>query len=230
VWHLSLTRFRIVILATLSVTLITAMAGWGIHEVDGAVKGVIAAQEEARQRLLIVQALDNAHVHFKAEVQEWKNILLRGRRANDFLLHKNQFEYEAGLVTDLLLTVTNSLRAANLETKDADELMKAHLLLQQRYHETLTRFDVSRFDEAHRADLMIRGIDRATNERFDDVVGSVDRAARKRLDKLVTIAKAEANIAWWTVFDAAWAAIALAIGLALWVVRGIWTVIHPESR
>jgi methyl-accepting chemotaxis protein/methyl-accepting chemotaxis protein-1 (serine sensor receptor) len=121
--------------------------------------------EEARQVDALITALDDARqaqVHFKVQVQEWKNILLRGHDPAAFARYRARFEAEEAAVAALLRGL-----AAD---PPPSQLLTEHRAMGEAYRAALA--DVTPFD-ATAVDARVRGMDRAFNESLDALADSL---------------------------------------------------------
>lgn len=173
-------RRSLVPLAALVGVALVATAVLGLFGQHYGHKGYV---EEAREVDRLVAALDGARqaqVHFKVQVQEWKNILLRGHQAEDFALYRSHFETEEAAVRTLL---------GGLDGDEPRRLLAAHRDLGMAYRAALTDSPASgpRFDPIA-IDSRVRGLDRAFNTDIDALADSI----RATVDA-VRAASAEAN-------------------------------------
>ena len=115
-----------------------------------------------------INAARIVQVDFKKEVQEWKDILLRGHTPKDLAKYTNQFHAkEAAVVAGanaLIATVQDGeARALLVSFVDADKAMSA------KYHRAYDAYVASNADFKI-ADKMVRGQDRPPTDLFDKVV------------------------------------------------------------
>lgn len=99
-------------------------------------------------------------VHFKTQVQEWKNVLLRGHQADDFEKYFTRFESrerEVALFADELLNRLDEDAGARGQVRS---FLEAHKLIGKRYREALEVFKTSGLNAAQIADAEVRGLDR----------------------------------------------------------------------
>jgi len=133
---------------------------------DEVIAGPIAAADDARV----------AQVVFKKQVQEWKDILLRGHNPADLAKYRSQFDAKSNevrsLCSKLESTVTEPI-AKNL----IGEFLLAHDKLNQEY---LAAYDVYVNGNADfkSADKMVRGKDRPATDLFDKVVAKLTTSAK----------------------------------------------------
>jgi methyl-accepting chemotaxis protein len=131
---------------------------------DGLIEGAIRQADRARI----------AQVDFKKQVQEWKNILLRGHETADLVRYSKQFHDAEATVR----AQAQSL-ADNLEDPEARALiarfLSAHEIMGATYQRGLDHFASSSGDFKG-ADRMVRGQDRAPTDLFDQVVTRLDAA------------------------------------------------------
>lgn len=129
---------------------------------DELIEGAIRHADQARV----------AQVDFKKQVQEWKNILLRGHQADDLARYSKAFhEQEARVRREaqiLAETVTDEAARQLLA-----EFHTAHGLLGTQYQRGLEVFVASSGDY-RAADKLLRGKDRAPTDLFDAVVARLD--------------------------------------------------------
>lgn len=144
-------------LATASFRQIRAVCG----DYDALIEGPVRQADQAR----IVQ------VDFKKQVQEWKDILLRGHDAGDLAKYTRQFRDKQAKVR---------AEAASLAQEIGDEeagralnaFLVAHDELGGKYEKALDVY-LRGFD-FKAADKVVRGQDRAPTDLFDQVVARLD--------------------------------------------------------
>ena len=107
-------------------------------------------------------------VGFKKQVQEWKDILLRGHTPDDLAKYTRQFhEHESGV-----LSAAEAL-AADMQDAECRELLNqfvdAHKTLSAEYRAAYDAYVGGGFD-FKAADKMVRGQDRPPTDLFDQVV------------------------------------------------------------
>ncbi len=167
----------------------------------------------------IEQAVDltrKSQLDFKVQVQEWKNILIRGGIDKDFEKHNRAFENASRAVSGDLKELAPVLKEIGLTTQSVDKAVSEHEVLNRKYIEALKQYNPADPLRTETVDNLVRGLDRAATDHIDDIVKEV-RARGDVLEKeLATGAHDE------RVFLIAWlcvvAALAIVGSLALgWV-------------
>ena len=118
-----------------------------------------------------------ATIAFKRQVQEWKDILLRGSKAEDFKTYSDAFHLQNDQVGTMLR------RLSEIEPQgqraDVDQMILEHGKLVERYLGVLGERSVLSHREAEQIDHELRGIDRAFTERLDSYTVDInERYAR----------------------------------------------------
>ena len=113
-----------------------------------------------------------AQVHFKKQVQEWKNILLRGGNDGDLKKYTRQFRAEANRVRRVTRHLLAALPSDSSASRSAQAFAKAHGRLQSQYQQAYEDYLDNRSDP-FRIDAMVRGIDREPTDLLDTVVEKV---------------------------------------------------------
>jgi hypothetical protein len=223
------TSIRFATLVVVAVVLLAAMAGLAMYKISSTTERMIEAQEDSRRHLLLLQAIESAHVHFKNQVQEWKDMLLRSADAQALQFHRTQFEHEAAQVRQMLFVTVDSLRSVGLDPQAAEALRATHAELVDRYRSAIDRFDLGRRDSTHEIDQVVKGMDRDASEKFEQVAEDIEVHSRQRLDELVKATKSDADLTWWIFLGAAAAGIGLAILLSLWIVRDLLSLLQTST-
>jgi methyl-accepting chemotaxis protein len=146
------TLFVLLALALLAQTR-TVSAGY-----DALLKQQVHQAEEAR----VVQ------VSFKKQVQEWKDILLRGHTPADLAKYTKQFHDEEASVRSGAAALRQSVQDADCREL-LDQFLDAHKTMGDKYQAAYDAYVASGFDFKV-ADKMVRGQDRAPTDLFDWVV------------------------------------------------------------
>ncbi|HIJ85208.1 MAG: methyl-accepting chemotaxis sensory transducer [Magnetococcales bacterium] len=134
----------------------------------------------SRDLALISQAASHAEkaaTLFGRQVQEWKNILIRGHKAegplNEFKYFK-QFEEMEGKVRGELQETLKALEGLNEGAENIKKLIDNHRNLGQLYHAALAaNYVVGDIQSIPRTDKAVSGIDRPTAQGMDELISSM---------------------------------------------------------
>jgi PAS domain S-box-containing protein len=134
-----------------------------------------ASDWEARVRessSRIVAVALSAQVHFKKQVQEWKNVLIRGQEPALFEKYFQQFEDEETKTREAIGQLL-PLLAENDDARAATEkFLHAHLALGPQYRSALAFYRPTDPNPSLAVDLRVRGIDRRPTNMIDEVVAA----------------------------------------------------------
>ena len=114
-----------------------------------------------------------AQLAFKVQVQEWKNILLRGNDASLLDKHMKGFQDESAKVKSLLTELNGVAKKVALPPTIADKAISEHEELDRRYMEAFKSFRTTEAASSHEVDKAVRGMDRAATDHIDAIVKDV---------------------------------------------------------
>jgi hypothetical protein len=119
-----------------------------------------------------------AQVSFKTQVQEWKNVLLRGRNPADYQAYFKRFEAQEAAVRANLANVEAQLARLGQPPGATASLLEEHAALGASYRAALARTPPNDPDYPFAVDRSLRGIDRKLNDEIDALAQSVDADAQ----------------------------------------------------
>lgn len=121
------------------------------------VSGLLAASASALE----------VRVRFKLQVQEWKNVLLRGSDPADFARYREAMLGHESALDAALLALGASLASLDEDAAVVTRLRERHLGLGSRYAGALGERQSLEITSALQADRELRGIDRPLDAEFD---------------------------------------------------------------
>jgi len=113
-----------------------------------------------QQRSDATSEIQKASVSFKSQVQEWKNILLRGNSQENFDKYLKGFDDEEAKVQAHLTKALTLLRTAGLPINDTEDFQREHLSLGKNYRAALASFKVTDAEAGEKVDAQVTGMDR----------------------------------------------------------------------
>ena len=177
----------------------------------------------------LAQAADmarSAQVEFKIQVQEWKNILIRGGDPADFNKYRDGFEKSAARTLAELDGLKAALAAQGAPTAKVDDAQAALRALNERYHAALKSYDGANPESYKLLDSQVKGIDRAPTQQIDAIVAGIQDTAKTTIatvrSDMEAAARAEHRLAIATVL----AVLLAAAGVTVWLALGITRPIH----
>jgi methyl-accepting chemotaxis protein-1 (serine sensor receptor) len=151
-------------------------------------QSMAASNSRAAAALARVEALADAadtarsaQVEFKIQVQEWKNILIRGSDPAAFKKYQEGFEKSAAGTLAELDKLKAALAAQGAATDKVDAAQAALRDLNDRYHAALKTYDGANPDSYKLLDQQVKGMDRAPTKQIDDIVDGIQAYAKTTL-------------------------------------------------
>ena len=125
----------------------------------------------------------SAKVDFKTQVQEWKNILLRGKNSGDKTKYFSSFETEETKVADHLKEAQKICLALDKKElcQPIEEARLKHQELGRVYKETLNKGSLESYEGSHAIDQNLRGIDRTLDNDMDSLFQNFSHMEKDQL-------------------------------------------------
>jgi len=123
------------------------------------------------------QSIDEANLQFKIQVQEWKNVLLRGRQPAELDKYWQQFQAREQQVQQLLGQLIDS--SDDKLKAPLQQLRDSHRQLGVAYAQGRQAFLAAGADPVA-GDLAVKGVDRAASEQMSALVEQLRADARER--------------------------------------------------
>jgi len=134
------------------------------------------------------QLVDQANLQFKIQVQEWKNVLLRGKQAADRDKFWGQFEEQERLVQDTLGRLSAMKGLDSTTQSQVDKLRDEHRALGVAYRKGRDAF-VAAGGDSVAGDQAVKGVDRAASDQMSELVANL----RKQSDAQSTVISSNAD-------------------------------------
>ena len=143
-----------------------------------------------------------AQIDFKAQVQQWKDILIRGHNPPEMSDHRAGFEKSEKLVDEHLAALRQAMAALGTSTAQmADQCLAVHQALGQRYRTALATWKAGDPLAYRGVDGQLKGVDKPMAESLQTLAETT--FLQSRLIELREQAAIRATIRWNTLFNGA---------------------------
>ena len=160
---------------------------------------------------------------FKTQVQEWKNVLLRGYNANDREKYWARFQQREAEITQQFEAMLSNPVISDKAKTDIRKFQRAHAVMASKYREGYNAYISSNFD-AKVADGFVRGIDREPAQLLVSVADEIAHQSAMALREL----KQNTRRMLWLILASA---VLLSIVSVVYVVRRLRSqVINPTKQ
>lgn len=214
-------RAKITLLAFTGILFLVIVGVLGISTVSGLSKVSTSAVNKGSAALIMLDTLRHTESNLQGQVQEWKNILLRGNDPELYEKYLGAFKKRSAEVTRSLTNMRGQAEELGFPTEDLDTLLVSYSKLHAGYLEALKSYNPAHATAGQETDKLVRGIDRdateAMNKLAQDMVVFNDKLVKTSAQEM---SAKESQSMWLT-----GASLILALPLLLWisifVVRGI---------
>lgn len=125
------------------------------------------------------QLVDEANLEFKIQVQEWKNVLLRGKNPEQRNKYWAQFQAQERKVQELLAQLQRASAQSSSLSGQIARLQNEHRLLGEAYRKGFDAFIAAGADPAA-GDAAVAGIDRAASAQMSELVSQLRQTAARQ--------------------------------------------------
>jgi methyl-accepting chemotaxis protein len=206
--------------AMFSVALVVVgLGGWNALNTTNA-KSAAAMQQGATMTDAIDTAR-SAQVEFKIQVQEWKDILLRGNDPAMFDKYLAAFKKSSATTRAELEKVNALLAKRGLHTPLVDEAMKDLDTLNNNYLSALEKFDKANPDSAHIVDVLVKGMDRPPTKKINDIVEYIQGQSRTAMAAAVKEQGESQRLTTLELLATVLVTVFVGAAIMLWIVRSI---------
>ncbi|UOK39950.1 methyl-accepting chemotaxis protein [Pseudomonas palleroniana] len=129
--------------------------------------------------LLTSQLIDEANLQFKVQVQEWKNVLLRGKQPQDMNKYWGQFQDRERDVQGILTRLVAQTREDPALSKRIETLRQEHQQLGLAYEKGRDAYVAAGADPTA-GDNAVKGVDRAASEQMSALVSDLREQGQKQ--------------------------------------------------
>ncbi|WKJ89251.1 methyl-accepting chemotaxis protein [Methylomonas montana] len=181
--HLSI-RSKLFLLASIALVTVLGVGGfsaWQASRLDSQLASAISTHQKLLETVNLARG---AQVSFKIQVQEWKNVLLRGKEPASYDKYLAGFDKEEKAVMDGLNKLKGVIVA--LEVADrvkVDETIAEFQKLGPAYRLALQSYDRNQADPASVVDKLVKGIDRNPTQMIDALVAEIGKIAAETAER-----------------------------------------------
>lgn len=179
-------------LIALVVLLIGMMVGIGIFGMVSTHDIVAHLETDAHTKQDLAHTLElaeQAQIKFGKQIQEWKNILIRGNNPKQYDKYKSSFDKNSQQVQNNLSLLQKKLKELNLDDEAPRQIMQLHLKLKNKYDESLQKFNRNDPETGKAVDILVKGFDRPVFNTFAKMAISISAET----DKVISQSEAYAE-------------------------------------
>jgi methyl-accepting chemotaxis protein len=190
-----------------------------------AISSIKANNAQSMQRsVTLTQAVDtarSAQVEFKIQVQEWKNILIRGHDPAQLEKYTAAFTKSSQATNAELKKLSGLFGKLNVQTNLDDEAIKMHEDLGKNYLAALKQFDTANPESYKIVDKAVSGMDRPPTKKIDEIVEFIDGLSKKNVTEAAAAADATTRSATITLLIVLVVTTVVGAAIVWWIVQGI---------
>lgn len=132
----------------------------------------------------LIDGARQAQVEFKIQVQDWKNLLLRGQNARDFATYTERFARQSEKVKAELTEIASSPELPPALKSEIESIISSHDELLLRYREAMQQYFTNDQNSIFAVDRSVRGVDQKLNSRIDAIATQLVDLENRRHEEL----------------------------------------------
>lgn len=159
-------KFKILLLSALIVLGLSTLGITAYLQIRSYNLVVDDSATHSQRRSDILAEIQGAAINFKSQVQEWKNILIRGNDPEQFTKYVDGFINAEAVVQKHLANAMQLQKEEGVSTAEVVTLQKEHVELGQNYREALKSFDQGKPNTGQVVDKLVSGMDREASSQM----------------------------------------------------------------
>ncbi len=184
-------KTRLLMLGSAAILGIFITAGLSLQRLASIEQQLETTLESTSKGIELMINVSAANVHFKTQIQEWKNLLIRANSKEALEQYTKAFKKEQADATNELqdsLKLMQSLK--HPRQSEVETLIKQLAELNTLYLAQIAAWDVNDPTNTRRADTALRGRDRAANDGMNALVEGMEKDEKSKLTAQIANAQA----------------------------------------
>ncbi len=158
------------------------------YQLSGIQQQIQTDMQDVQRGLKHLSQIQAANVSFKTQVQEWKNILIRGNDTDSFNKYLKGFDEAENTVKQTLSTIVAEMTQDNSAlASEFTLLLNKHSEMGQKYRTALNQFDKEDMESGKKIDKLVKGMDRATTEDITRLANDFEQGEFKHISRQIEI-------------------------------------------
>lgn len=190
-------KSKIILLSLLIAGSMAILGAYALKELSSLNTAVEKSINNIDQQVGVLMNIEQAHVNFKIQVQEWKNVLIRGNNPEQYDKYFGRFIKQEQLVQDDLQNAIDRLKTLGKDYNTVTEIKIEHKKLGEAYRSALNSFDKTKMTTGQDVDKLVSGVDRpaskgmqelayATEESFKELIAETQKNTKERADSAIS--------------------------------------------
>ncbi len=208
-------------------TFLVAVTGWqAISRSNARLMNISHSASEFQHA---VDQARQSQVIFKIQIQEWKNILIRGAEPAQFEKYRNAFVKNSHETQKVLAQLVDTLQGLAIATPLLAEARVAIADLEPQYLHALKQFNASA-DGAQAVDGQVAGMDRLPTQKIDEIVAFVMDVSERTMARNVADAAAQYEKTVFILMLVFGVSSLTGAGLAYWISKSVTRPINAAVK
>ncbi|ARU56921.1 methyl-accepting chemotaxis protein [Oleiphilus messinensis] len=169
-------KIRIIFLGLLITSALTFLGVTSISELGEYHNSTKRNFDAVTSNVAILKEVNHAHLVFKTQVQEWKNVLLRGNDQKQYDKYYKRFLNSSDKVQGALSKAIEHSQSIGLDTSKLETVKKNHADLRTAYTKAIKEFDEKDKLAGQKVDKLVKGVDRPTSQTMKEVTEETETA------------------------------------------------------
>ena len=184
-------KLRLLVLGSIAILGICISGGMGLHRLALIEEQLEDTLKNTRYGIHLMINVSQANIHFKTQVQEWKNILIRGHSQEVFAQYRKGYqESERQAQQELQSSLKEMKESSHPRLAEIEAVIKLHNELSALYTRQISAWDVNDPNNTQRADRALRGLDRPATEAMNALAEGMEKDERSRIESQLEAARA----------------------------------------
>lgn len=186
-------RSSLYLTGAIAILLMVFIGSYGLFKLSSSQKKLETSISKSDELIEAVDIARTVQVEFKKQVQEWKDILLRGHEKESFDKYNEQFKTSGELVQKDLAALKKIAEDIKFDTSKINNLLTEHSSLMLEYLSALKNFDPNDAMSYRKVDHLVRGIDRQPTTDMDNLVSDIKGYSDQLFYNMISTSKNEYN-------------------------------------
>lgn len=154
--------------------LLLAVSFSGIYYLNQTNENFTEGTQQSEKVFSLTKDSLTAAVQFKTQVQEWKDILIRGNKKAQYDSYLSAFNKSESDVQNSLAKIKVLYREMGYDTRIIDQAILQHQSLSEQYRKNLKMFNLHDPETGKKVDHQVQGIDRPFSETFQKITQDIN--------------------------------------------------------